>query len=118
MKKLVIASLDLHGTHQWELAPEQYQILKFLHGHIFHFEVKIEVKDSDREIEFLALRTEIRETLLGMYQTRTEPIPFGGLSCEMLAIDLEFQLKGKSRYNVHSIKVMEDEFVGAEVIFS
>ena len=118
MKKLVIAALDIHGTHQWELAPAQFEVLKHIHGHIFHFEVKIEVQDSDREIEFLELRQELRDIILGMYQAKEEPVSFRGFSCEMIAIDLEAQLKTRRKYRVYSIKVMEDQFVGAEVIFS
>ncbi len=118
MKKLVIAAFDVHGTHYWELAPDLYKVLNYIHGHIFHFEVKIEVQDSDREIEFLELRQEVQRILMEMYNSGGEPIPFGPLSCEMIAIDLKIQLANENHYRVHSIKVMEDQFVGAEVIFS
>lgn len=118
MKKLVIAAFDIEGTHFWKEAPDAYKILGSNHGHIFHFEVKIEVQSSDREIEFLHLRQEVRLLLMGMYQTRSEPIIFGASSCEMIAVELEAHLRGRMKYNVHSVKVMEDQFVGAEVIFS
>lgn len=110
-KKLLIIRFDLEGSHNWPDAPHKYPLLKLPHGHIFYFEIKIQVTDSNREVEFLDFRQRIISHLSNLFGV---PLTLGGRSCEMIADEIQNMI---SHMDVHSVTVMEDKFVGAEVIY-
>jgi hypothetical protein len=85
MRSYVVARTQFEALHRWEGCPyEDVSFLRTPHRHIFHVEVKAEVKGNDREIEFIKMKRQvtryINQTLTGR--------DIGNMSCEMIAEDL------------------------------
>ena len=110
----IVVKFDIEGYHKWPTAPEVYKELRSKHGHIFHFECFIPVKGANRDLEFLAVRRELREAIVVSYGK--EPTDFRGMSCEHLADSIVCTVKNKYGILPTRVVVMEDLFVGAELI--
>lgn len=113
-QKSIIVKFDLEGGHQWSGAPEEFRPLRSFHKHIFHFEAYIPVDDPNRQIEFLKARLELRKAVIASYGA--EPCDFWHMSCEMLAESLARLIKNKYGVEPTRVVVMEDVFVGAEIV--
>lgn len=118
MKTNIIVKFDLEGTHSWPNAPNKYIELRAVHGHIFHFEVHIPVREGDRELEFLEARRLLMEAVIRSYSRRSGGVrcDFRNYSCEMIAKSLGVTTLNILGVTPAKVVVMEDAFVGAEVL--
>ena len=86
----------IEKIHYWEDATGEVEFLKYPHRHLFHIELWIEQKNTERDIEYISEKRKLDEYLRQM--------PFeGGFSCEDIALDIK-DLWGK-KYPDRKIKV-------------
>lgn len=101
------------GFHRWADCPiPEVWFLKEWHRHVFHFDVKMEVFSSDREVEFIILKRELATWAEGFLWGPVE------YSCEKIAnelLDYLFDAYGKERQ--YAVEVMEDGENGGGVIW-
>lgn len=101
----VYCTLQVEGTHNWPGCPfEEVSYLRDPHRHVFHIKAYKIVTHSDRDVEFIMLKHQIIQYLIGKYwsgwvkndfgHTGKALCEFGAMSCEMIAEDLitEFDL--------------------------
>ena len=81
------------------------------HRHIFHFKVWIEVTHDDRDVEFI----QVKRWLERLYSEGSLQLNFK--SCEMIARDLNAQIKAKYPGRHVKIEVSEDGENGCEMDF-
>lgn len=79
--KTVIATYSLVGYHRWPNAPEPRKYLSSKHRHLFGLRLEVNVKDSDREIEF-------HDVVDWLQKQWTHGHDFGASSCEAIAEEL------------------------------
>jgi hypothetical protein len=106
MKKQVIINLDVEGFHYWQNAPDSVDFLRSNHRHIFNIKGWYDVEDLDREVEIFLLQWEVSKYVKDKWG---EPAIFGGMSCEMIAMDL------LERFNFSAVEVLEDYRGGGRV---
>lgn len=75
------------GIHKFPAALEdpkleEVSFLGYPHRHVFHFKIQIQVRHSDRDIEFILFKRELE----GLYSSGTLQLDYK--SCEMIAEDL------------------------------
>lgn len=86
MKKCITVRFTLPGIHLWPEAKSPVGFLAFAHRHLFYFECKAEVKDSNREIEFLTLQRNVQDWVKETWWNEVgHHCAFGPMSCEMIA---------------------------------
>lgn len=112
MKKSIFVRFQLSGVHCWPDANiEQVMYLANTHRHMFYFEVKVPVTDSNREVEFVNFQYKIKSVLLkNFWNEELCLLDFEDMSCEMIA---EFLLE--TFPESISVRVFEDNENGAEV---
>ena len=115
IKKYIWVTFQKEGIHCYPEALKNDELadVSFLghpHRHIFHFTVKVEVKGSNREIEFI----QFKRWLEALYQGTLE---LNYKSCEMIADDLYAQIKQKYPKRDVSIEVSEDGENGALISY-
>ena len=81
------------------------------HRHIFHFRVAIQVFHDDRDIEFI----QFKRWLTKLYNEAVLNLDYK--SCEMIARDLNAQIKAKYPNRHVKIEVSEDGENGCEMDF-
>jgi hypothetical protein len=106
----VIVSHRVPGFHFWPSAPDEVSYLNNLHRHLFLILVAWKVTHNDRQVEFHTAQSWIRT----LY---SEPQNFGPKSCEMIAQDLNNELKSAGHPPPAWIEVWEDGESGARVEF-
>jgi hypothetical protein len=89
----VYCTLEVEGIHNWPGCPfDEVAYLRVPHRHMFHIKAFKLVTHSDRDVEFIMLKRQIKEYLLNAYADRDENNPFicqfGAQSCEMIAQEL------------------------------
>ena len=117
MKKYVHTQFVKEGYHYFPEAAtdpkyktdDEYDVshLGTKHFHYFYFKVWVEVKHSNRDIEFIQLR----RWLESLYDSKTLNLNFK--SCEMIAEDLYEEIKSKYPGCSVKIDVSEDNINGA-----
>lgn len=115
MRKVVIATFEVHGFHRWVKAPPTLGYLGEVHRHKFFFRVEALVGASDREVEFHELQRAARSFLFEQYSQdrKVGELEFGPKSCEMIAEDL---FKDMAKIcSIEAIEVWEDGECGARV---
>ena len=108
MKKLVCIRTQFTATHNWTNAPigdPVNNFLRFPHRHIFHVELKVEVTDNDREVEFFDLKDQVDRYILLHYSN----LHLENVSCEMIAEKL------LTTYDADFVSVYEDNENGCEI---
>jgi len=65
--------------HHYPGAPDEVDYLKYLHRHIFHFKVYIEVFHDNRDVEFIMFKHKVEEYLEHVKQKLLKK------SCEMMS---------------------------------
>lgn len=87
MQTHVISSIAVEGVHKWDGCNiQQVSYLKDYHRHMFHITVTKKVTDSDREVEIICLKNEIRRALEDRFPNKIgDAIDFQGSSCEQIA---------------------------------
>ena len=114
--KLIWVTFQKEGIHCYPeaLTNPALQDVSFLgspHRHIFHFTVKVEVKDSNREIEFIQLKRWLEK----LYTD--DALQLNNKSCEMIAEDIINEVVNKYKCNFVEVTVSEDNENGATVIY-
>lgn len=107
LRSNVIVNLQQAGTHCWQGCNiEQVSYLRNSHRHVFHICCKKNVTDDDRQIEIICFKDKIQEYLIQRYGN---PCSFGGMSCEMIARELQ------QEFDLSYCRVLEDGENGAEI---
>lgn len=114
--KLIWVTFQKEGIHCYPeaLTNPALQDVNFLgspHRHIFNFTVKVEVKDSNREIEFIQLKRWLEK----LYTD--DALQLNNKSCEMIAEDIINEVVNKYKCNFVEVTVSEDNENGATVIY-
>ena len=88
---------------------DEYDVsfLGYIHRHMFHFKVEIEVFHDDRDIEFI----QFKRWLEKLYAEKTLQLDFK--SCEMICDDLAETINNKYPNRKMTITVSEDNENGA-----
>lgn len=86
----VFCTLEIEGIHNWPGCPfDEVAYLRDPHRHVFHIKAYKTVTHSDRDVEFIMLKHDIKKYIMGRYFNETECLCwFGAKSCEMLAIEI------------------------------
>ena len=88
---------------------DDVSFLGYIHRHIFHFKVAIEVFHDDRDIEFI----QFKRWLESLYANGTLELDYK--SCEMICDDLAQQINNKYPGRKISLTVSEDGENGATI---
>lgn len=98
------------GTHFYKNCPfKEVDFLKSEHHHDFTITVQTEVNHSNRDMEWIMLRIDLKKFLKLHYPVRDEIIRFAGRSCEQIAFDVESHF-GKIHPNYNwKVSVTEDQ---------
>jgi len=88
---------------------DDVSFLGYIHRHIFHFTVAIEVFHDDRDIEFI----QFKRWLEGLYADGTLQLDYK--SCEMICDDLAETINNKYPNRKITITVSEDGENGATI---
>lgn len=86
--------------------------LGYLHRHIFHFRVEIEVFHDDRDIEFIQFKRELES----LYSEQGA-MSLDYQSCEMIARELAKYIHTKYPNRALSISVAEDNENGCRLVW-
>ena len=121
IKKLIWVTFRKEGLHKYPAAlddpklatVDEYDVsfLGYVHRHIFHFKVGIEVFHDDRDIEFI----QFKRWLEKMYTENTLQLNFK--SCEMISDDLYAEINKKYPNRDIEIEVSEDGENGSYAIY-
>jgi len=105
MKKLIVITTQFEALHKWKDCDIlSVGFLGEYHRHIFHVTMKWEVKDNDREIEFISKKREVNSFIKDNWEGRSFLY-----SCEDFAEKLLIQFKASF------VSVFEDNENGAQV---
>ena len=80
------------GTHYWPEASGDVAFLKHEHHHDFHIYVECDVKDNNRQIEFLRLRIYLKKLITYLYPVQNGIVRFQESSCEMISETIQKHL--------------------------
>jgi len=109
----VIVRLSVEGLHRWPDAAKYIPAVGYLsnlHRHNFHIELKKQVDDDDRQIEFIMYKRQIDKYLTKKYHdAEYDCLNFDAMSCEMIAKEL------LEAFNAEYVMVDEDSECGAEI---
>jgi hypothetical protein len=107
----VYCTLQVEALHCWPGCPfDEVAYLRDPHRHMFHIKAHKTVTHSDRDVEFIMLKHEIRDYLHEQYRVHTTKVlNFGAKSCEMIAKELI------ERFDLCRCEVSEDGENGAIV---
>lgn len=84
MQSAVFCRTSFEGIHCWPEAPLETYYLRSPHRHIFHVEVEVDVKEDDREIEFINLKHNV-DRYIQQTIVSGELNDMGRTSCEEVA---------------------------------
>ena len=112
MKKYIWVTFRKEGLHKYPAAlddpklatGDEYDVsfLGYVHRHIFHFKVYIEVFHDDRDIEFI----QFKRWPENLYKDGTMKLDYK--SCEMISDDLAATISDKYSGREITIEVSED----------
>jgi hypothetical protein len=121
VNKLIWVTFRKEGLHKYPAAlddpklatGDEYDVsfLGYVHRHIFHFKVGIEVFHDDRDIEFI----QFKRWLEKLYTEKTLQLNFK--SCEMISDDLYAEINKKYPNRDIEIEVSEDGENGSYAIY-
>ena len=121
VNKLIWVTFRKEGLHKYPAALDDPKLetgdechvsfLGYVHRHIFHFKVGIEVFHDDRDIEFI----QFKRWLEKMYTENTLQLNFK--SCEMISDDLYAEINKKYPNRDIEIEVSEDGENGSYAIY-
>lgn len=103
----IVVRFQKEGIHCYPAAAtnpklKDVEFLAHPHRHIFHFEVSIEVRHEDREIEFI----QFKRWLESLY--KEDVLQLNYKSCEMISDELADTINDKYPNRMLSIGVFED----------
>ena len=121
IKKLIWVTFRKEGLHKYPAAlddpklatGDEYDVsfLGYVHRHIFHFKVGIEVFHDDRDIEFI----QFKRWLEKLYTEKTLQLNFK--SCEMISDDLYAEIIKRYPNRDVEIDVSEDGENGSHAVY-
>jgi len=119
--KMIWVTFRKEGLHKYPAAlddpklatGDEYDVsfLGYVHRHIFHFKVGIEVFHDDRDIEFI----QFKRWLEKLYSENTLQLNYK--SCEMISDDLYAEINKKYPARDIEIEVSEDGENGSYAIY-
>ena len=109
VKRFIWVTFQKEGIHHYPDAPKEVSFLKHPHRHMFHFKVKIQVFDNDRDIEFIIFKRWLED----LY--KEDIVQLNNKSCEMISDDLAKAIKDKYPQRELIINVREDKENGCEI---
>lgn len=120
-KKFIWVTFQKEGLHKYPAALndpnlatggwDDVSFLGYIHRHIFHFKVQIEVTHTDRDIEFIQFKRELEN----LYKDNVIQLDFK--SCEMMSDDLANYIIDKYPNRDLTITVSEDGENGATCFY-
>lgn len=120
-KKFIWVTFQKEGLHKYPAALndpnlatgkwDDVSFLGYIHRHIFHFKVQIEVTHTDRDIEFIQFKRELEN----LYKDGVLQLDFK--SCEMMSDDLANYIIDKYPNRDLVITVSEDGENGATCFY-
>ena len=110
----VFCRTSFEGIHCWPEAPLETYYLRNPHRHIFHVEVEVDVKENDREIEFINLKHNV-DRYLKQTVVSGELNDMGRTSCEEVANKLADWLRNVYPQRDCYVEVTEDGENGARL---
>ena len=116
-KTSIIIQFQLPGFHYWPDAPIKFKYLSFLHRHVFHFCITIDVEHGYRQIEFIDLKKQIIKQIEEKYYNAVGDLSFSDYSCELIAMKTYELIKQKLNIHCSEIRVLEDGENGAIIKF-
>ena len=109
----IIVRLQVEGLHKWTAAEKTIPAvgyLSHLHRHNFHIEIKKQVVNDDRQIEFIMYKRQVNQYLTKKYyDSKYDCLNFDSMSCEMIAKEL------LEAFSAEYVMVDEDGENGAEI---
>jgi len=118
-KSMIWVTFSKEGLHKYPAAlddpnlatggADDVSFLGYIHRHIFHFKVSIEVFHDDRDIEFI----QFKRWLEGLYADGTLQLDYK--SCEMICDDLAETINNKYPGRKLELTVSEDGENGATI---
>ena len=119
--KMIWVTFRKEGLHKYPAAIDDPKLatgdwddvsfLGYVHRHIFHFKVAIEVFHDDRDIEFIQFKRWMEK----MYAEGTMKLDYK--SCEMMSDDLYVQITKKYPGRRIEIDVSEDGENGSHAVY-
>ena len=119
--RMIWVTFQKEGLHRYPAAHDDPRLntagemdvsfLGYLHRHMFHFRVGIEVFHNDRDIEFI----QFKRWLERLYSEGT--LELDHKSCEMISDDIYFQVVNKYPNRDIEISVSEDNENGCEIFY-
>ena len=120
-KSMIWVTFRKEGLHKYPAAlddpklatggADDVSFLGYIHRHIFHFKVSIEVFHDDRDIEFI----QFKRWLEGLYADGTLQLDYK--SCEMICDDLASTINKKYPGRELKLTVSEDGENGATIVY-
>ena len=112
MRKKVVIRTDFVALHSWsDCEIEAVKFLRCPHRHKFFVELKFDVTDNNRELEFFVLQYKIKEILNKHFNDRD----LENMSCEMMCEKLIELVKAEVDDSLSFVSVFEDNENGAEI---
>jgi len=121
VNKLIWVTFRKEGLHKYPAAlddpklatKDEYDVsfLGYVHRHIFHFKVYIEVFHDDRDIEFI----QFKRWLENLYADSTLKLDYK--SCEMMADELNSIIQQRYTGRSTIIEVSEDGENGCTILY-
>jgi len=108
MESSIFVRLQQENFHQWRQAPDEVAFLRNLHRHVFYFEIELEVRHDDRELEFFIVQRYLR-----IFTNKV--VLWEGLSCEMVCKKVIEHLRYKFKDRRVCVTVSEDNENGARI---
>ena len=112
MKTVIFVKLEIEGLHCWPAAKDLFPEVAYLsdpHRHMFHIKCTKEVTHTDRDVEFIMFKHDIKAHFGTYYKPEIRMCDFGSMSCEMIATELS------EKFGCLSVEVSEDDENGAVV---
>ena len=109
MKKFIIVTTEKVGFHKYNDAPDNVAFLRDIHRHKFYIKMGLEVRHTNRELEFFTVLNE-----LNYFLNQGEDKPMMINSCEMLATQIKEWADKEYQRNCW-VEVWEDNENGARV---
>lgn len=107
---IIFVTENFEALHRWKDAPEETSFLRRLHRHLFKVRLEIEVFTNDRELEFFAVKKQLKRAIKVSINLKDAG------SCEQIAIKLLNYLHPFYKGRKMACEVSEDGENGAVVV--
>lgn len=101
--KFIKVKTQFEGFHKYANAPEKVKFLRERHRHMFGVSVKMEVTESNRELEYFLVLEDVKFLVKKYLKQTTETD-----SCEMIAEFFLDYLETKYKNRMIEVEISED----------